>query len=168
MAEDATKDMKTQNYDVKVMHDLLCLHIMNISRNQSRRLPYIKARCGDRIGEYLDEQDNVFGSVLGQKEKDNPEADARGLTTYDLQPLPAYEDGKCRHQNLLLKELKEIDIEFCFGPSSKDTAGLQEPDRRMYTDKMKDVRNNLAAGMKKVPAKHYVFGPGEGVGEGPE
>jgi len=168
MAAAAKAEMETQNYDVKVMHDLICLHIMNIAGNQSRRLPYIKARCGDRSNEYMDEQDNVFESILGQQEKDNPEGDARGLTTYGLQPLPAYEDGKCRHQNLMLKELKEIDIEFCFGPSSKDTAGLQEPDRRMYRDKMKDVRTNLAAGMKKVPAKHYIFGPGEGIDDKPE
>ena len=154
---------KTNNPHVKQLNKYLDVVCENICFSQSRRLNYIKTRCADRFSEYIDEIIKLVGLLVKQKEKDLPEADARGLTNYDLIKPVVPIDQNNPFINLLTQELYEINVELCYGPSSKNTAGLHQPDLRMIDDKVADARSILADGRIPVPPIHFPYGRNEGV-----
>jgi len=135
----------------------------NVCWSQSRRINYIKPRDGDRFSEYLDRADALIAVLQAQEEKDLPEADARGLTTHELIKPTRPQVQNNPFINLLAHEIYEINIELCYGPSSKNTSGLHEPDLRMLRAKIRDARKILADGRKKLPTIHFPYGEGEGV-----
>jgi len=160
MSEDSPK---TNNIHIVDLNRHLEKSCENVCWSQSREISYIKPRDGDRFGEFLDRTDVLVNVLKSQVEKDLPEAYARGLHKHDLVKPTAPEIQTNPFINLLAHEIYEINVELCYGPSSKNTSGLNEPDLRMISDKIKDCRGILAEGRKKTPTIHFPYGPNEGV-----
>ena len=154
---------KTHNIHCVDLNEHLETTCINICWSQSRRVGYIKPRDADRFEEYLKRAESLVEILEKQKEKDLPEADARGLTEHSLKMPTKPKRQKNPFINLLAHEVYEINIEFCYGPSSKNTSGLHEPDLRMIKDKIVDARTILVQGRKKLPTTHFIFGMDEGV-----